>query len=381
MAPVPLSTVDHMWTANMAGPLQFVVEFGEVLDADRIVEAYVETAREFVGADAALVQLDERTLAMDVDDPRPAIRATVAESTVPLSECLDPVEIGVGHVLARGRVVTRGDRTAVGLSMSHGLADGYGMFFFLAAWAARARGARFLSPRCDREVLTRPQARDRDSVDPDALRRAGFVIVEPDLVLPELDVHTGRLDLTECEAQAEVSGLSTADLVAAGLFRDYAATKDTELVTLACPVDIRRFVRELGPTYFGNAFVQVLVDVETERVRNASVPEIAGWVRDAVATAPGRIDDAIAELEAFLQVHGIAGLDRVWGYPPQSGFLVSNLSRIPASWLDFGAGPPVGLVTPGRRPRQDGCYLLPDPERAHSLQWASTLEHEPAARS
>lgn len=381
MAPVPLSTVDHMWTANMAGPLQFVVEFGALLDAERLVDAYIETAREFVGADAALVRLDERTLAMDVDHPRPEIRATTADPTVPLSECLDPVQIGPGHVLASGRVVTRGDRTAVGLSMSHGLADGYGMFFFLAAWAARARGSRFLSPRCDRAVLTRPQARDRDRVDPAALRRAGFVMVEPDSVLPELDVRTGRLDLTEFEAQAEVSTVGTADLLAASLFRDYAATNESDVVTLACPVDIRRYVRDLGPTYFGNGFIQVLLDVETERVRAASVPEIAEWVRAAVATAPDRIDDAVAELEAFLQVYGLAGLDRVWGYPPRSGFLVSNLSRIPASWLDFGAGPPVTLATPGRRPRQHGCYLLPDPERAHSLQWASTLEHEPAPRS
>ncbi|WP_227979782.1 acyltransferase [Nocardia spumae] len=381
MAPVPLSTVDHMWTANMAGPLQFVVEFDAVLDPDQLVRAYAETAREFVGADAALVRLDDRTLGMDVDDPQPGIRATVAESEAPLSECLDPVQIGEGNVLARGRVVTRGHRTAVGLSMSHGLADGYGMFFFLAAWAARARGARFLAPRCDRTVLTRPQARTRDRVDPEALRRAGFVLVEPDAALPELEVGTGRLDLTEFEAQAAASPLSTSDLVAASLFRDYAAASAAEQVTLACPVDIRRHVRELGPTYFGNGFIQVLLDVETERVRRASVPEIAAWVRDEIATAPARIDDAVAELEVFLEVHGLDGLARVWGYPPRSGFLVSDLSRIPASWLDFGAGPPARLVTPSRRPRQHGCYLLPDPERTHSLHWTSTLEHEPARHS
>lgn len=385
MAPVPLSTVDHMWTANMAGPLQFVAEFGAVLDAERIVAAYIETAREFVGADAALVQLDERTLAMDVDHPRPEIRATVADADMPLSECLDPVEIGVGNVLARGRVVTRGDRTAVGLSMSHGLADGYGLFFFLAAWAARARGARFLSPNCDRGVLTRPHARERDRVDPAALRRAGFVRVEPGPALPELAVHTGRMNLTEFEAQAADSPLSSDDLLAASLFRDYAMAKaragaGTRQVTLACPVDIRRQVRQLGPTYFGNGFVQVLLDVDTERVCDASVAEIAAWVREEIAGAPERIDDAVAELEAFLQVYGVAGLDRVWGYPPSSGFLVSNVSRIPASWLNFGAGAPTSLVTPSRRPRQDGCYLLPDPGQEHSLQWASTLDHEPALR-
>ena len=380
MAPVPLSTVDHMWTANMAGPLQFVVEFDEVLDSERIVAAYAETAREFVGADAALVSLDDHTLAMDVDNPRPEVRATVADAGTPLSECLDPVEIGPGQVMARGRVVTRGEGTAIGLSMSHGLADGYGMFFFLAAWAARSRGSRFLSPRCDRTVLTRPEARGRDRVDPLALRRAGFVTVAPEDELPELEVRSGRLDLTEFDAQATDSDVATADLVAAGLFRDYAMTRsaETEQVTLACPVDIRRYVPELGPTYFGNGFIQVLLDVETERVRQATVPEIAGWIHDEIATAADRIDESVAELEVFLKVHGVAGLRRVWGYPPRSGFLVSNVSRIPASWLDFGAGPPVALVTPGRRPRQDGAYLLPDPEQPNSLQWTSTLDHEPA---
>ncbi|AHH21529.1 putative transferase [Nocardia nova SH22a] len=381
MAPLPLSAVDHMWTANMAGPLQFVVEFDAELDAERLVAAYIETAREFAGADAALVQLDEHTLAMDVDDPRPEIRATTGDPDAPLSECVDPVRIGRGHVLARGRVVRRGDRTAIGLSMSHGLADGYGLFFFLAAWAARSRGARFLSPRCDRTVLTRPQARERDRVDPEALRRAGFVTVAPDAVLPELEVRTGALDLTEFEAQAQDSGLSTANLLAASLFRDYAAIADTERITLACPVDIRRHVRELGPTYFGNGFLQVLLEVETGWVRESTVAEIAGRVRAEIDTVPGRIDDAVAEIETFLRVRGLAALDRVWGYPPDSGFLVSDVSRIPASWLDFGAGPPVAQVTPARRPRQHGCYLLPDPERAHGLHWASTLDHEPVRQS
>ncbi len=381
MAPLPLSAVDHMWTANMAGPLQLVVEFDAVLEPERLVAAYIETAREFAGADAALVQLDEHALAMDVDNPRPEIRATAGDPDAPLGECVDPVRIGIGNVLARGSVVSRGDRTAVGLSISHGLADGYGLFFFLAAWAARARGARFLSPRCDRTVLTRPQARERDEVDPDALHRAGFVTVAAGAALPELEVRTGVMDLTDFEEQTRDSALSTSNLLAASLFRDYAAIAATERITLACPVDIRRHVRELGPTYFGNGFLQVLLEVDTGWVRESTVPEIAGRVRDEIATVPGRIDEAVAELEAFLRVHGVAGLDRVWGYPPDSGFLVSDVSRIPASWLDFGAGPPVAQVTPARRPRQHGCYLLPDPERDHSLHWASTLEHEPARHS
>ncbi len=363
-----------MWSSNMAGPLQFVFEFEQQLDADRLIAAYRETAREFGGVDGILVKVDEHTLGLDVAGRRSSIRATVVDPDIPLEGCIDSVQIGLGQPVARALVTTRRGRTTVGLSMSHVLTDGYGLFLFLGAWAARVRNGWFASPHCDRSVLTRPEARTRTEVDPEALRRAGFVAVDPDLALVKLPLHASRIPLADLPSAAGGSGVSSSDLLAASLFREYAATKDVPLVTLAYPVDIRRHVPDLGSTYFGNGFIQVMVDVETTQARTAPLPEIAGWLRAAVASVPDRIDAAVIEIEAFLRVSGVHALPQIWGYPPKSGFLVSNVSRIPMEWVDFGAGPPSRMATPWFLPRQDCSFVLPDPGRANALLLVSTLE-------
>ncbi|HSR96286.1 MAG TPA: acyltransferase [Kofleriaceae bacterium] len=361
---IPLSAVDHMWSANMAGPLQLVLEYSNELDVQRLTESLHETVREYVGLGGVLVQVDPSTLAIDTSGERSIVRTTSDGPEIPLAQCIDPVDPRVGEPVARVRIVRRGTKgTAIGYSMSHAVADGYGMFLFLSAWAARARGGVPLPPPiCDRDRLTRPHARARGSFDEAALERAGFVLVSPELSLPTLQVEERVIAISELAAgDPRSSGASVSNVLAATLWKEYAEARTTPTITLACPVDLRRHRGELGPLYFGNAFLQVLLTVETARVRAAPVLEVADWVREAVSSAPARFDAALEELEAFRFSAGLATLARVWGYPPTHGFLVSNLSRVPLANLDFGGGAPVGFTAPPppSGPRAEGCFVWP----------------------
>jgi hypothetical protein len=104
--------------------------------------------------------------------------------------------------------------------------------------------------------------------------------------------------------------------------------------------------------------------VTIQALRAASVPEVATWIRDAVAPVESRIDRAVAELEAVRRGNGLGVLPRLRSVRPDVGFLVTNLSRIPFAALDFGQGPPVEIVPAALPlPRDRCCAVLRDGDR------------------
>jgi hypothetical protein len=78
----------------------------------------------------------------------------------------------------------------------------------------------------------------------------------------------------------------------------------------------------------------------------------------SVAAVPERIDAATAELEALWSTQGLAILPRVMG-PTASGFLVSNVSRVPLEALDFGTGPATSFTLLPAASISPICFVLP----------------------
>jgi Transferase family len=363
---IPLSAIDHVLTRPVLAPLQLVFEFPTQLDSKLLVESFHATARRFVGIGATLTRLDEHTIAFDVARDVSEIRVTTDGPNIPLHACLDPVRTELGQPLARARIVDRGSRgTAVGFSMSHAVADGYGFFLFLAAWAAQARGADFPAPNCDRRLLTSAAARESPpsiaAVGP--LEQSGFFLVDEGQQPLSFSLEERFISQLELRAQKqrEPGNYSSSDLLAAHLWKEYLQHEHFPSTTLACPVDLRRHRTALGPLYFGNAFLNATVTVSTEQLRAASAPEIAGWIHAAVDAVPQRVDAGIAELEALWSTRGLAALQCISGCPPDTGFLISNMSRISLAAFDFGTGPAVSFdcALATTRAPQRVCFVLP----------------------
>lgn len=382
---VSLSPIDHVLAARPVA-LQVIFEYPSQLDAQRLIDAFHATARRFVGVSGCLVRQDPHSLAFDVSRDLSEIRVTREGPDMPLHECIDAVDLRLGQPLARARIVDRGPRgTAVGFSMSHTVADGYGYFLFLAAWAARARGAAFPPPNCDRTLLSSPAARspaERSPVE-GPLEHSGFMLQQAE---PTLRLALREYLLSEAGLRAErardPAGYSASDLLMAKLWRHCFRDEDLPSTTLACPVDLRRYRAALGPMYFGNAFLHATVTASTAELRAASSPEIARRVHQAVAALPSRIEGAIDELEALWSTRGLAVLPHVFLYPPETGLLVSNLSRIDLSLLDFGAGPAVNFecITGADGAHARICFVLPAGEDLRLLWAGSAADSVAGAR-
>jgi hypothetical protein len=362
---VALSALDHVVADKLAGPIQLVFEFPAQLDARRLVDAYHETAQRYVGVASTLMRIDEHTLGLRLSPDASVIRVTDDGPEAPLHACVDPAGTGFGEPLARARIVNRGSRgTAIGFSLAHAVADGYGFFLFLAAWAARTRGVDLPRPNCDRTLLTRPEARGQGTA-PSAggpLPMSGFTVVEREEPPLRFAIETRLLPPTDPSRQKQGAPgyFSSNDLLAASLWMEAMEGVSFATTTFASPVDVRRHRPELGPFYFGNAFLHASIARRTADVRSASVAEVAGWIRAAVAEVPARLDGALAELERLWSSQGLAILPRVYGYPPDTGFLVSNMTRVPIQALDFGAGPPVRLEHLPAPAYARMAFVLPD---------------------
>lgn len=363
MAPRRLSAIDHVYASPALDPIPFLLRFRSELDPERIVAAFWDTAREFCGVAGTLARIDDHTLGFDVSQDRAEVRVLRAEAGVPSGALFQPLVTEMGGPLARAYVIRETDgTTSIGITLAHVVADGYGCLLFLAAWAARARGAKGPVPICDRSILSAPEARATGATPPPPgnLPESGFVLLERDVRDARLRWEELRLSPASEEwARVEsAQRLSFNDLLCARLWKEAVVRKDEDLTTFICYVDVRRQLGAVGQLYFGNAVLAASVTEEMGVVRRTPVAELAKRIRDAVAAVPGRLGAAVAELEVLLAARGLGVVPLFRTFSP-TGFAVTNMSRAPFSMLDFGAGPPLEVEVPAEPPHCQGCVVMP----------------------
>jgi hypothetical protein len=370
MTAMRLSAIDHVLAGEAIPPIQMVLRYREALDVECMESAFRATAREFAGLSATLVRVDDHTYALDLASDAAEILIGEAGDETPLTRCIDPVQTRVGVPLARARItrLSPSGGTAVGLAMSHAVADGYGFFLFLAAWAARVRGQAFPAPNTDRGLLSRslerPPAR---TFGPGRLEQSGFYMLAEGARPRQLTWHERSIAASELEPPPGDARLSVNDYASALLWKDCLGQATCSTTALACSVDLRRHRPELGPLYFGNALLLASVTMATDALRSADVTEIAGAIREAVEAVPARVDAALVELEELRTAGGLHALANLRSFEPEGGFLISNLVRMPLDALDFGAGPATALDVATPPPRGRTCVLLPGKERLRML--------------
>jgi hypothetical protein len=192
---------------------------------------------------------------------------------------------------------------------------------------------------------------------------AHFGVREYSIVDPVLRWHVE--ERSRAALGSEVAGLSFNDALCAALWKeDVARRAEDGDAGLCFVVDFRRFRRELGPLFFGNAVLMATLTRPAQEVARAPLAEVGQWIRQAVSDTPGRIDAAVAELESARATYGLDLFKRVRGAYTHA-YAVTNLSRIPHETLDFGAGAPAEFEI-GQPPQWcPSCAVLPGRDAEH----------------
>jgi hypothetical protein len=375
---VPLSPVDHVFTGRGAYPLEFVFAYAGRIDAGRLEEALRRTLALFPGASSRLVPLGD---GWGLEPSADGCTFAVATSTSTFAGAadrqafVDPVETVPDRPLARVRLTHTPDGSVLGVGLSHAIVDGFSYFYLLSAWSRVFGGQEVPPPVLDRTLL-RPRERS-GATDilgfREVLEGCGLFLDERRPALPRDRLRWTRRQFPRAELR-ELLGpaqagcpvrLSHNDVVAAWLWRTHVpgwADPGEPTAFLSCPVDLRRVLPGVPPTYFGCAVALASARVERERLAGASLGELARRVRDAVAGIDqARAARSLLVVDRLRRQEAPGGLERLHVVHPRAGLLVTNLSRLPVREIVFDAGPPVAfdILAPAERcavvlPAEDG---------------------------
>lgn len=112
----------------------------------------------------------------------------------------------------------------------------------------------------------------------------------------------------------------------------------SEFIELTIPIDVRRQVKEYGRRFFGNGIMLHRMKLKKADIDNSPSDELAVQIRKSMpAVSKQSYMDYLSHLEKILS-GGEA--EKIRPFDPESGCLVTNISRLPVDKLDFGTGSP-----------------------------------------
>jgi hypothetical protein len=372
---IPLSPIDHIFTGSGSYPIEFVFAYRGIIDADRLRSSFRTVLERFLPASSKLVRIADHSYAFEAAED--GANLEVIDSTHTFDdasrrhEFLDSVDSVPNEPLTRVRLTQTPRGSVLGVSMSHAVVDGFSYFHFLSTWARLFHGRRTIEPFHGRGVLIPEEEAERKPVTPATVRDdSGIFLGNKRAAIDRARMSWERRvisteELSDLLGQAQRHSdirLSYNDVVTALLWREYSVrwqAVDRETAAyVSCPVDFRRILTRCPPNYFGCAVSLASSSIPDGTMAEASIAELALVVHDAV----GGIDEeqiwtALSTLEQLRRQEGLSVLERLHVTPPNSGLLVTNISRLPVLEIEFDAGPPVAfdILTPVHR----GAVVLP----------------------
>lgn len=368
-----LSPVEHVFCGPGGYTITFVFSFSGVLDRDRLQRSLAETVARFPWVWSRLEQRPERSaLRLALRDEPVVLEAGRAGVALHEREqFVGTVEAEVGQPLARFALTDTPSGSVLGLSLSHAIADGASFFHFLTSWARITRGEPIFEPvRVAMPLVTRTGSAEltpaqiwsecglysggrRESVSSEAL--------EEELIYMTHD------DVKALHARAQRDSdmrLSTNDVITAHLWQTFVPGWCDEAgeseASVTCPVDMR-LVAGIAPTHFGCALGFAVAKMDVDRLRRASLGDVAAHVRRAIKSIDrDRVLGANGTLERLRSEQGVHSVQNLHLRHPRSGMIVTNMTRMPIAELDFGAGAPVSFSADARQYHAASFYADPN---------------------
>jgi shikimate O-hydroxycinnamoyltransferase len=359
MNTLSLAPGDYIFTGNSSSPITFAFVYPTLLDPDVLQRSLQETLVHFPLVRSTLQKVSEQTYGLQCIEKGLSFEVTSSSETFEQvkdrSRFVRFVASVEGAPLTRITLTQTPQGSILGVSISHALVDGFSYFQVLASWARLSQGKRIMPVFTDRELF-RPEIRASESVlTPDeVLRRCGVfwenhreelptgMLAEERVVLPKAKI---KEFLVEAKQDADTL-LFENDVLTAWLWKHYGMQwnlgRENPLLYITCPVDFRRTLKSEQRLYFGCALCFATAALSYEDLSRASLGDVARLIRSTVGCVTSDyVQEALKTLECLRHQYGIAALQTVHLRHPQYGMIVTNLTRMPLSQLDFGAGSPV----------------------------------------
>ncbi|MCM1983250.1 acyltransferase [Lyngbya confervoides] len=363
---IPLAPPDYPFTGPSPYSIQFAFFFRQPQPAQAISDALQQTLAQFYPVKGQLV-LEENCFYLQ---PGASIRLEVIEH----EECLPRVSLPSGlanfyqevkaevHApLAQFCLHQYPDGSLLVANIAHCLVDGYSFFYFMSAWARDCRGEAYRLPCHDRARLIPDSIDDQapqeeTAFDQQFTQQTGLSVHQErqfpgihEIVWEENRISAEQLD--HLKARCLPDQPSDNAVLCAHLWKQYGQiwqggeAPETRL-SLSCALDFRRIYRKvIPPNYFGNAIKGTRCQLPLDHVRTLSLRDLAMQIQSSIlGQRPGDIDQHLLALHTFRDRYGVKRMPCLHVSNPETGLLITNLSRIPLKDLDFGLGAPFAMV-------------------------------------
>ncbi|MBN2011690.1 hypothetical protein JW960_20340 [candidate division KSB1 bacterium] len=238
------------------------------------------------------------------------------------------------------KVIQLNNGTVLIPKLNHLAGDGFSYFFMLGILAMISRN--YLLRQVIRAMLNVNHKR--------TILKAFHFDTRPapcPAVPDKLSISFEQIPKAEVRAQikqiaaANGQSVSTNDILSAIVLKRTVELQKKQFdknILLTMPVDVRRKIPQYGQRFIGNGLMFNDVNFETAMVNQSEIHDIAIEIRKHMPdVTPKYYLDYLAHIETLI---ADARYDKLKPYDPDKGCLVTNLSRLPATKLNFGTGIP-----------------------------------------
>ena len=372
-----LLPIDYVFMGGGAYPIEFVFFFDTRIDTGRFKAALDDTIPFFhlissrlfaLGANEFELRYHPEGLIFDS-----AILFDEMAMRAPWS-CLESVRTLPDEPLCRIQLTQFADGSALGISISHLVADGFSCFHFLAQLSRAYRGLPVVSPSYQRNWYLASRTNQKaPRLNEQLFETTGFTIADPRQDIPHTSINRQKLHfshdlINELLAEARLTAsvaVSTNDVITAKLWQTFiprwhgAFADQNSCPRITVPFDVRRIADWLDPCFFGNAVCLTGGAYSGEQFSTATLGELASFVRTLISRVTrAYVQDAFDFLEDYRIEFGLAPMESLHVVDPHDGLLVTNLTRVPLGEIIFAGNPPFRFLPVTRSPRT--AILLPD---------------------
>lgn len=241
------------------------------------------------------------------------------------------------------KVIQYNDGTVLIPKMNHLVGDGYSYFYFLAALAAMSRDSyvpfkknlirAFYKPHHQRTILKEFQL---EKIELKPLIHEKKLAIEFEEAPKQAVKKIIKNIASDFNQQVSTNDILSAMIIKKSIEiqKDYFGDD----FQLTIPIDVRRYVKEYGPKFFGNGIMFHVVDFKTKDVEKCNVHELAMEIRKSMPIITK--ESYLQFLSSLEKLIAEQQIDELRPYHPERGCLITNLSRLPANKLNFGTGNP-----------------------------------------
>jgi hypothetical protein len=227
--------------------------------------------------------------------------------------------------------------------MKHLAGDGYSYFYFLSVLAQITQNKYIPFKNWVIRSLARPdhqRTKLREFKLPDI--KLAQVKIDRDVTIEDEYILKSNIrKMIRAIADKSNEKVSTNDILSALVVRKLIEIQKNTVGTdyaLNIPIDVRRNVKEYGTKFFGNGLMFHQIKFNTKNILKSDINEIAIHIRKGMPEISTEY-----YINYLLSLENIITEERtelLRPYNPETGCLVTNLSRLPANRLNFGSGNP-----------------------------------------